>query len=72
MGGGNGEKEVEVAGQGGEGGLDGIQEDGVGEARVRGAVGCGCYAFLEEGPGETSRGLIGSSIGRMIRKMSIQ
>ena len=45
-------QEVDVACQGGEGGLDGVEENGVGEALGgrRGAVwGCS-YALLEEGP----------------------
>ena len=47
--------EVDVTDQGGESGLDCVQEDGVGEALGGGgrAVGGCCYAFLEDAPGET-------------------
>ncbi len=49
---GGADAQIDVACQGGEGGLDGVEEDGVGEAfgRGGGAVGGCCYAFLEEGP----------------------
>ncbi len=49
---GGGAQEVDVACQGGEGGLHRVEEDGVAEAFGGGgrAVSCGCYAFLEESP----------------------
>jgi hypothetical protein len=46
-----GADQVDVACQRGEGGLHGVEENGVGEAGVRWAVGGCCYAFLQEGPG---------------------
>lgn len=42
--------EIEKACAGGEGGLDCVEDDGVGEAEVFGAVGCGRYFLLEVGP----------------------
>lgn len=44
--------EVDVACEGGEGGLHRVEEDGVGEAFWGGgrAVWCCCNAFLEESP----------------------
>ncbi len=49
-----GDEEVDVACQGGEGRLNGVEEDGVGEflRGGGGAVDGRCYPFLEESPGE--------------------
>lgn len=54
-GGGGREQEVAIACYGGEGRLDGVEEDGVSKAFGRGgwAVSGCSYSFLEECPGET-------------------
>ena len=51
------EGEVDGGDEGGEDGLDGVEEDGVGPSLWcgGGAVGGGCYAFLEDRPCETVR-----------------
>jgi hypothetical protein len=50
-----GEEEVDVPCCGGEEGLHCVEKDGEFEAFMRGAVGSGGEAFLEEGPCETGK-----------------
>ena len=51
---GGGEVEVQEPGDGGEGGLDGVEDYRVGPFGAGDAVGGCCYALLEEGPGEAN------------------